>query len=224
MARVFDALAPVIAARVTDVVQPRRELGVNILDAGKATRLEERLAEVMDGFFDFSLFVAPVWGAGLRSEVVVSGQLEDPRVIPHELSIALEHDRLEIVIEKLSWRTPKRLERQDVSTKKALERLVECEAHEKSARERQTITKHDNLRSARPTRMEPKQPQSTWPCSPGKVSNRKKASRAPRGRTVLTNRRTCCGLPEKPRSRSISNRRVARRRGYCSSVSRTSGL
>jgi hypothetical protein len=67
----------------------------------------------------------------------VAGQLEDPRVVANELSVALEHDRLEIVVEKLSRRAAKRFEGSNVSAKEALERLVEGEAREESARERQ---------------------------------------------------------------------------------------
>ena len=53
-----------------------------------------------------------------------------------------------------------------------------------------TITKQDKSRIVLPTGMRPKEPQSTWPCSPGSVERRKNASWREPGRTSWTKRRS----------------------------------
>jgi len=89
------------APRVRDLGDPTRELRIEIFDGRESSRGEERVTEVLDLALDFPFFVSAVRRARLGREVVVAGEVEDPRVKPNVIASALEDDALEIVV--LMW-------------------------------------------------------------------------------------------------------------------------
>jgi hypothetical protein len=87
-----DGLIALVRMRalMRNVVAPASKLGVQIVDIGKRPRGEERVAEVLDLPFDFSLLIAPPRRAGPRGEVIVPRELEQPRMKPNRAALPLE--------------------------------------------------------------------------------------------------------------------------------------
>jgi len=87
-----DRLIAMLGMRplMNDLVAPAPKLGVQIVDIGKRPRGKERVAEVLDLPFDFSLLIAPPRRAGPRGEVIVPRELEQPRMKPNRAALPLE--------------------------------------------------------------------------------------------------------------------------------------
>ena len=132
-------------ASALDLVEPRRELLVEILDGTKRSGLEEGLAQVAHATLDAPLLVATRDGARLGGEVVVPGELEDARVEADEFAAALEDGALQVVVQDRPRHAAERFERGDVPAQEALGRLVEVEAGEQRARPREH---HEEAREA----------------------------------------------------------------------------
>jgi hypothetical protein len=84
--------------------------------------------EVLDRPLDFALLVAAIRRARFRGEVILPGQLEQPRVVADVVAHPFEDDALQIVVQEGAGHPPECLERFHVAAQEAFERLVECEA------------------------------------------------------------------------------------------------
>src|SRR5262245_27387376 len=124
-------------AGVSRALNPILELRVEILDGSEGASGEEGVAQVLNRALDLALLVATRHGAGLGSEVVVAGELEELGVEAEEIPIALEDGAFKIVIEERARHASKRLEGEHVAVEKALEALVEEETGEDRARRTQ---------------------------------------------------------------------------------------
>ena len=82
-----------------NAIDPRVELGVEVVDGSEGSGGEEGFAKVAHAPLDASFLVAARDGAGLWCEVVVTGQLENAWMKANKLAFALEHGALEIVVE-----------------------------------------------------------------------------------------------------------------------------
>ena len=100
------------------VGDPLRELRVEILDRREAPGREEGVAQVLDHALHAAFLITPGHGAGLRREVVVAGELEQPRVEADVLAGPLEDDAFQVVIQQDSRAPTQRGERLDVATRK----------------------------------------------------------------------------------------------------------
>ncbi len=115
-------------------LDPRPELLVEIVDVIEATCSEEGVAKILNGTLDLPLLVASIRSTRLRREVVVTRKLEQTRVVPHMLTVALEHDALEIVVQERAWDAAELLEGKSVAVHEALELLIEREVGVHGAR------------------------------------------------------------------------------------------
>ncbi len=116
---VYAAQAPAV---------PLGELGIEVVDRAEGPGREEGVAQVLDHPLHAAFFIAAGHGAGLRGEVVVAGELEQPRVEADVLAVAFEDDAFQVVVQEHSRHAPQGGEGLDVAAEKALERLVEGEA------------------------------------------------------------------------------------------------
>jgi hypothetical protein len=107
---------------------PLRELPIEGLDRREAPRREERVTEVLDHPLHAAFLIAAGHGAGLRGEMVVAGELEQPRVEANVRAGPLEDDAFQVVIQQGPRAPAQRGERLDVAAEEALQRLVEGEA------------------------------------------------------------------------------------------------
>jgi hypothetical protein len=124
-------------AGIRDALDPVVELGVEIVEGVKRACGEEGITQVADGALDAPLFVAPCAGDGSRGKVVVTGKLEKAGIESDHVPDALEHDGLQVVVEKAAGDPLERDESGVVATEEALEGLVEDEAGVEGPRERQ---------------------------------------------------------------------------------------
>ena len=207
-------------ARVGHVGDPGRELRVQIGDGGERARREERVAEEADEALDTALLIAARDRTRLGGVVGVTGELEPvgmkADVIPH----ALEHDAFQIVGEDDAGHAAEGGEGLDMAAQETLEGLVEREArvrrprpgqHQHEAREPAGRAPDGDLAEVAPIdlRLLPGQGvQAQVGLGP-----RGGAHRADVALDLLGGTR----IP-------MVHSRVARSRGYCSSVLRMNAL
>lgn len=119
----------------SDALGPVDDLLVEVGDTREGTGGEEGVAKVLDRALDLALLVAAIGSAWLGREVIVPGELEDPRIESDVLADALEDDALEVVVEERPRHAAEGLKGEDVAPGEALGRLVEDKAGEDRARE-----------------------------------------------------------------------------------------
>ncbi len=118
-------------------VDPRVELGVEVVDGVERACGKEGFAKIAYAPLHAPLFVATRHGAGLRREVVVTGEVEDPGVESNEVPLTLEHRALQVVVEDGARDTAEGVEGGEVTPEEALGGLVEIEAGEERTTPRQ---------------------------------------------------------------------------------------
>ena len=134
-----------MAALMRDGVPPLDELRAQVVEIAERARGEEGMAEVLDLPLDFPFFIGPRGCAGAWREVIMPGELQQPRVKVHSAPLAIEDRRLEIVVHEGAGTPAHRVHGLDVPAQKTLERLVQREdgvhrarvaEHEHEGRER----------------------------------------------------------------------------------------
>ena len=134
-----DRLVALLGMRTLmgDLVPPALELRVEIVDIAKGPGREERVAEIADLAFDLALLIAARRGTGPDRKVIMPREVEQPRVKPDRGPVALEHGRLQVVVDQRACGSAEDLEGLDMSAQKALERLVQRKVREEGARVRE---------------------------------------------------------------------------------------
>ena len=207
-----------------DLVAPAPKLRVQIVDIDKRARRKEGVAQVLDLALDLPLLIGAARRARPRRKVIVPGELEQPRVKPNRGAGALEDGTAQVVVDQGPRDARPRLEGLDMAAQKTLERLIDREEREDGAR----VREHHHKAGQRPhaaadadrakrapidLRLFGSQGGEAaihaWPSPPGGSGGRRAAAARP----SPCSRGPC----------TISKSRVARRRGYCASVSRMKG-
>jgi hypothetical protein len=124
-------------ALMCDGVAPAPKLRVQILDIDKRARRKEGMPEVLDLALDLPLLVGAVRRARPRGEVIVTGELEEPRVKPNRGAGALKDRAAQVIVDQRPRNARPRVEGLDVPAQKALQRLIDGEEREDGARVRQ---------------------------------------------------------------------------------------
>ena len=135
-----------------DTLDPGVELLIEVLERAEATGGEERFANVAYATLDARLLISACHGDRLGCEVVVTGDLEYSRMKSDEVTLPLEYDTLQIVVEYGARHAAQPLKSLDVTAHETLEGLVKRESAKVARDQASTITKHDNRRSLLPTR------------------------------------------------------------------------
>ncbi len=156
-----------------DLVAPAPKLRVQIVDIDKGACGKERVPQVLNLAFDFSLLVPPPRCTRPRREVIVAGELEQAGMKPNRRALPFEHGTAQIVVHQGAGSALKSVEGFDMAAEKTLERLVEREERRGAREYESTMTKPDSGRTPWPMRIDPKAPQSTCASSPINVVKRR---------------------------------------------------
>src|SRR5581483_8214402 len=100
---------------------------VEVRDRGEGPRGEEGVAEVLDHALHATLLVAAGHRTRLGREVVMAGELEEPRMEADVLAAALEDDALQVVVQEHPRDPAQGGEGLDMPPQEALQRLIEGE-------------------------------------------------------------------------------------------------
>lgn len=124
-----DGLIAVLgmAPLVRDRVAPRDKLRLEIVDIAKGARRDEGVPQILDLPLDLPLLVGARRRAGAWGEVIVAGQLKEPRVEVNGRALPVQHRGLQIVVDEGAGTAAEGAEGLDVSAEEALERLVQRE-------------------------------------------------------------------------------------------------
>ncbi len=78
------------------------------------------VADILDGPFNTPLLIATCWTTGAGFKMVVGTELEDPRVKPDPVAVALNDDARHVVVENMARYAPKIVKGVNVSEQKIL--------------------------------------------------------------------------------------------------------
>ena len=120
-----------------DLVAPAPKLRVQIVDIDKRARGKEGVAQVLDLPLDLPLLIAAARRTRPRREVIVPGELEQPRMKPNRGAGAFEDGAAQIVVDQGAGDARPGGKGLDVAAQKTLERLIDREEREDGARVRE---------------------------------------------------------------------------------------
>jgi len=95
---------------VHDALEPGVELLIEVGEGRERSRSEERFSDVSNFSLHAALFVAARDAHRGGREVIVPGELEDARMESDEISLSLEHDTFQIIVEHRPRNTVEPLE------------------------------------------------------------------------------------------------------------------
>ena len=119
----------------SQAVAPSLSLGIEVVEIDERAGGKEAVADITDGALDPALLIAARDGHGSGLEPIVSGELEEGGVKADGVSLALQHDALEIVVEEDPWHAVPGGEGADMAAQEALQACIEEEAEIDLARE-----------------------------------------------------------------------------------------
>src|SRR5712691_1590688 len=123
-------------ALIGDFAQPLPHLSIHIMQIGELAQRPEVLPQVTDGAFDFPFFPSAGRIAGVRIEVVFTGEAEEARMKAHQPAVMFGYGGGQIVVGDLVRHTTQFGERMNVATGEGFEALAmsELDIHHSAVR------------------------------------------------------------------------------------------
>lgn len=119
---------------VRDLVAPAPKLRIQVVDIGKRARRKEGVPQVLDLSLDLPLLVGAVRRAWPRRKVIVTGELEQPRMKADCGARALEDGAAQIIVDQGPCHARPSVKGVDMAAQKALQRLIDGEEGADGAR------------------------------------------------------------------------------------------
>src|SRR5271170_6796669 len=124
-----------------DLITPQQRLSIAFGQGSERTARPERIAHIADGAFHTSLLITRAHRAGPRRKVIMTAQLNQPRMKHDVISTPFQHGTLEVVVENHTRLAGPGLKGVHMATQEVLRCLVEEESRYKAREYDSVITK-----------------------------------------------------------------------------------